>query len=88
MSHSPNSKPLAISATMQRALDDAKLAGGRLYRWPGGFWLNRAKADGAPTPQHGTYFDACTIKALIARSKLRVVAHLSRGDPWIVELIP
>jgi hypothetical protein len=77
-----------FSSVMQRALDDAKANGGRLYRWPGGYWLSRLKAFGEASPAAKTYHTTGTINALIDRRLLiDTGSRDERGQPWIVEVI-
>lgn len=76
----------ALSAPMVRALASANDGGSRrLYRWPGGYWMPHQKEE-----HKGEYFSLWattpTVRALISRGMFKEVAHLSRGDPWIVEL--
>jgi hypothetical protein len=78
-----------LSDEMCRALSAARDGGDRrLYRWPGGYWFGRAKAlsDPPEQPPPGRYYGTQTVHALIERGMLSTVAHLKRGDAWIVEL--
>lgn len=78
-------KPAPLSAVMMKAILAAHGGGeSRLYRWPGGFWMPRARREqerDVLEVSAGTQ----TVRALIERGMLREVAHMSRGDPWIVE---
>jgi hypothetical protein len=75
-----------LSAAMGKALHDARDGGERrLYRWPGGYWMPRARRQ-QEHAAFGTWANTATIRGLLALGLLREVAAMSRGDPWICEL--
>lgn len=61
-----------ISTTMQHALDACRAAGG-LWRWPGGFWVDRPCPDPkVVTSPKSAWSSAHTIKALLDRQLIEV----------------
>lgn len=71
--------PLGIPSPAGRvALQAAAAAGGRLYRWPGGFWYTDP-----PPPWHGH----ATVERLIEAGQLRVVAQSASGTAEVVEVV-
>lgn len=82
-----STKPAAVSAAMQSAIDAAKAGGeNRLYRWPGGYWMPRRRVEGEGSPAHGTYQGTQTVRGLLSRGLAHPVELLRGGDPWVVEL--
>lgn len=51
-----------LSTTMRAAIDYAQRNGGKLIRYPGGFWAPEGWRQG-----HGNHFGASTIQALVSR---------------------
>lgn len=79
-------KLASLSDPMAKALADAHDGGeSRLYRWPGGFWMPRQKTK-SEQAVFKTWTGTQTVQALIRRGYLEPVAHLQRGEPWIVKL--
>jgi hypothetical protein len=71
---------------MGKALRSAHAGGeSRLYRWPGGYWMPRARRQ-LEQAAFGSWATTGTVRALIALGLLSEVAQMSRGDPWICEL--
>lgn len=78
--------PNSLSQNMMQALDRAKRAG-KLYRWTGGYWSDKAPPPNAGFPPAGTWSVAWgTINALINRGLLEVVDCFDYGtrDPRVV----
>ncbi len=82
-----------LSPDMERAVELAKTnAAGRLYRWPGGYWMPRMR-DPHRTQMEvlkpgQDYAGTLTVNALIERGIMQPIAKMSRGAPWIVEMKP
>lgn len=70
-------KATKVSPTMQGALDAAREHGGRLVRWPGGFWTYPdcpTRGGGSWDTDYPTWSVAAgTIKSLLARGLVREV---------------
>ena len=58
----------------------------RLYRWPGGYWMPRMRAEGEISPPYGSYHGTQTIRGLLSRGLLVPVEKMPGGDPWVVEV--
>jgi hypothetical protein len=59
---------------MRAALDACRAAGG-LWRWPGGYWVARAKQPNDPTTPSDPNWGTQTVFALIDRGEVTATGH-------------
>ena len=61
---------MKLSVTMQKALDFANQHGGKLVRYPGGFWMQEGFKTDNHTWMNRRWFGTSTVQALVARQEM------------------